>query len=500
MVDEDDTGGDSDEPADGEHGSALSLFTDREFVALAGTAFARSQAYSTLLIALALYADMFGTTGTVEGLFGTAFAAVQFLIVIPIGRAVDTGNAKKWLIAGLFVNVAVFAGFVFVQDATHVILVRILQGVGASILWLTGSSVVGEIAPEAARGRWLGSYNQVTAFSSLAGDLVGGYLLTVYGFTWTYAAMAAVTLVATVLVLLYLRDNPGGSTEEGSRPYTAFIVLSANAVGSVVFAYIAFLRFGVGTVFWAFIGYIVLSAAALVAVPWWLFRREGTPGDDAGLDALFALLRRPTVQNLVVFRMSFAVGKMAVIIFLPIYARTAFGISAVEIGGILAGGKLTKTLLQGKMGDWTDAFGHEHLFVAGGALCYAVGTALIPLADYAEGVVPAVSVPGLRTFSAAYVTLFGAYAVIGVADSIRLPASMSLFVREGEVHDSVASAFSLRSISWKLGQVVGPLGVGFVMDSVSTLAAFWTAAGFVVVATGAFLVLTRWNTGTPGTA
>lgn|GEM_PF-202607 len=489
---------DEEPPDAAEHGSALSLFGDREFLALSSTAFARSQAYSTLLIALALYADLFGTTGTVEGLFGTAFAAVQFLIVVPIGRAVDVGDAKRWLIGGLFVNVAVFVAFVFVSDPTHVILVRVLQGVGASILWLTGSSVVGEIAPEAARGRWLGSYNQVTAFSSLAGDLAGGYLLTVYGFTDTYTVMSALTLLATVMVFFYLRDNPGGNTAESTRPYVAFIVLSANAVGSVVVAYIAFLRFGVGTAFWAVAGYVLLSAAALVAVPWWLFRRGGTE-EDAGLDALFALLKRPMIQNLVVFRMSFAVGKMAVIIFLPIYARTTFGISAVEIGGILAGGKLTKTLLQGKMGDWTDAFGHEHLFVAGGALCYAVGTALIPLAEYAVGVVPAVTVPGVRTFSAAYVTLFGAYAVIGVADSIRLPASMSLFVREGEVHDSVASSFSLRSISWKLGQVVGPVGVGFVMDAVSTLAAFWTAAGFVVVATGLFLVLHRWNVG-PATA
>jgi len=49
----------------GSSGGSLGLFRNREFLALASTAFARSQAYSTILIALALYADQFGTTGAV---------------------------------------------------------------------------------------------------------------------------------------------------------------------------------------------------------------------------------------------------------------------------------------------------------------------------------------------------------------------------------------------------------------------------------------------------
>ncbi|ERH13747.1 MAG: hypothetical protein J07HB67_02792 [halophilic archaeon J07HB67] len=79
-------------------GSSVALLKNKEFSALAGTAFARSQAYSTILIALALYADQFGTTGFVEGLFGTGFAVVQLLIVLPLGRQVDRGtpNAGCW--------------------------------------------------------------------------------------------------------------------------------------------------------------------------------------------------------------------------------------------------------------------------------------------------------------------------------------------------------------------------------------------------------------------
>jgi predicted MFS family arabinose efflux permease len=291
--------------------------------------------------------------------------------------------------------------------------------------------VVGEISPEDASGRWLGSYNQVGAFSSLAGDLVGGYLLYAYDMWIAYAVLSVVTVGAFVLVFRYLRDNPGGKTD---------------------------------------------------------------PEEATGRETLAALFDRPLIRSLVFFRLAFSVGKMAVIIFLPIYARTEFGISAFAIGWILAGGKLTKSIVQGYMGDLTDRVGRKPAFVAVGALTYGLGTALIPLALYADGALAPVTIAALGRsveLGGAFFTLFAAYGVLGVADSIRLPASMALFVEEGEQFDSVASSMSLRSISWKIGQVAGPVFVGVVKEYVSTEVAFLTAAGFIVVATGVFVVSYR---------
>ncbi|PSQ40389.1 MFS transporter [Halobacteriales archaeon SW_12_71_31] len=409
-------------------GASLGLLRDREFLALAGTAFARSQAYSTILIALALYADLFQTSGTVEGLFGTAFALAQLVIVLPLGRFIDIGNSKRYLLAGLLLNIVVFVGFSLVGGVVDVLVVRVLQGVGASLLWLTGSAVVGEISPDDSRGLWLGSYNQVGAVSSLAGDVFGGLLLYVYGFQVTYAVLVAVTAGATVMVFLYLRDNPGGQAD---------------------------------------------------------------PEESPGLETLRDLLGRTAVRALVVFRLAFSVGKMAVIIFLPIYARTRFGINPLAIGGILAGGKLTKSLLQGYVGDVTDTRG-RFPFILGGAALYALGTALIPLAEFAGAVFPSVTVGAFGTSEVlppAFFALFSAYAVLGVADSLRLPASMALFVEEGEHFDAVAGSMSLRSIAWKVGQVSGPVAVGAIWDATNVFGAFWTAAGFLLVASGVFAVL-----------
>ncbi|QLG49067.1 MFS transporter [Natrinema halophilum] len=408
--------------------TSVALLRNREFAALAGTAFARSQAYSTILIALALYADLFGTSGFVEGLFGATFAFVQLLIVLPLGRRVDTGNAKRYLLAGFLINVCVFVGFTLASTAAHVVLVRMLQGLGASILWITGAAIVGEISPDEQQGRWLGSYNQFASISSLAGDLVGGYLLYAYGFTATYVVLSAITLGTFVLVFAFLRDNPGGRKD---------------------------------------------------------------PEEAGGAETFRSLLALPMLRALVGFRFVFSFGKMAVILFLPIYARTSFGISAFAIGWIMAGGKLTKALTQGFVGNLTDRHGHKHYFVATGAILYGIGTAAIPLAGYVEGRIGSVAVTvhgSTQTLGGAFVALFCAYSLLGIADSVRLPASMSLFVDEGERYNSVASAMSLRSISWKVGQVTGPILVGTTMDFISTEAGFFLAAGFILVATSAFVI------------
>ncbi|MEF8818377.1 MAG: MFS transporter [Haloferacaceae archaeon] len=405
-------------------GALRLLVSDREFAALAGTAFARAQAYSTVLIALALYADLFGTTGTVEGLFGTAFAAVQLLIVIPLGRRVDAGDAKRYLLAGLLVNVAVFGGFVLAESAVHVILVRTVQGVGASLVWVTGTAVVGDISPADASGRWLGAYNQVGAFSSLAGDLLGGYLLYAHGVAWAFAALSLVTLGAAGLVFLLLRSDPG----------------------------------------------------------------VGGHGDDG---AIGTLLENPTVRALVVFRVGFSAGKMIVIIFLPILARTEFGITAFAIGWILAGGKVTKSLLQGWLGDVSDRVSHPYRLVAGGAVLYGLAAAAVPLARLAEGAVTPVEVNlfgDTQVLGGAFVALWLAYALAGAGDSLRLPASMALFAEEGERLGATASAMSLRSVSWKVGQVAGPFLAGAVKEFVSTDAAFLVAAGVIFGSTVVYVV------------
>ena len=386
-------------------------------------------AFATIIIALALYADLFEASGIVAGLFGTAYAVVRLVLVLPLGRKIDLGNSKRYLLLGLGLNVLLFVGLMLAQTIEHVIFLRGFQAIGSIFLWITGVAVVGEIAPDDGRGLWIGTYNQVRSIASLLGDVVGGALLFIYGFGTTYAVLIGLTLISTGAVFMFVRDDPGGRAD---------------------------------------------------------------PDDATGVETLVRLLKRRAIIALVAFRFSFSFGKMAVIIFLPIYARTQFGMNAFLIGGILAGGKLTMGVVQGYVGEFADRVGREEWFIFAGTAGYAIGTALIPAAPFASSVISGVTLAaGSRelALTPAFFLLFVAYGILGIADSLRLPTSMSLFVEEGEYYDSVAGSLSLRSVSWQVGAIVGPLVVGAMFDYMSFFAGFLFAAGLMIIAGIVFLFL-----------
>jgi nitrate/nitrite transporter NarK len=191
------------------------------------------------------------------------------------------------------------------------------------------------------------------------GDVVGGALLFVYGFETAYAVLIGLTIVSTGAVFLFVRDDPGNRAD---------------------------------------------------------------PEEGTGIEMLLRLLKRRAIMALVAFRFSFSFGKMAVVIFLPIYARTEFGMNAFLIGGILAGGKLTKGIAQGYVGEFADRVGGEEWFIFAGTVSYALGTALIPAAPLASSVINPVTLTGggrELTLVPAFSLLFVAYVLTGIADSLR---------------------------------------------------------------------------------
>lgn len=409
--------------------SPLALFRNPEFVALASVRFVSGMAFATILIALALYADLFEASGLIAGLFGSAYAIVRLLVGLPFGRKIDLGNSKRYLLIGLGLNVVVLAGFTLIESVEHIIVLRGLQALGSILLWITGIAVVGEIAPDDGRGLWIGTYNQVKAVASLCGDLIGGGLLFLYGFGTAYTVLIALTIVSTIAVFTFVRNDPG---------------------------------------------------------------TQSNPEDATGAETFVRLLKRRVIKALVVFRFGFSFGKMAVILFLPIYARTEFGMTALLIGGILAGGKLTKGVAQGYVGEFADRVGGLKWFIFAGTVVYALGTALIPAAGYISQFFDPLVLTGFGqelTLIPAFFALFLAYTILGIAESLRLPTSMALFVEEGEHYDAVAGSLSLRSVSWQFGAILGPLLVGAALDYLSVLAGFWLAAAFMVIAGFAFIGL-----------
>jgi MFS family permease len=156
----------------------------------------------------------------------------------------------------------------------------------------------------------------------------------------------------------------------------------------------------------------------------------------------------------------------------------------MAIGWILAGGKLTMALSQGYVGTVSDRIGKPAWFVFTGTLLYGLGTLTIPFAGFLDGMFDSVSCQLFQgdvfTITPPFVGLFLSFLTLGIADSIRIPPSIKLFVEEGEQYDAVAGSLSLRSVSWQVGAIVGPVVVGFVLEVGSFFSAFGIASALVI--------------------
>lgn len=414
----------------GDTQSQLDLFREPGFSALAVMNFVRGMAFATIIVALALYADLFDASGFIAGLFGTAYAFVRLVLVVPVGRWIDVRNAKRLLVIGLLLQVVALAGYVFVESALQLVGLRAFQGISSITVYLAGTAIVGSLGPERERGLWVGTYQNVTAFSKLSGDLLGAALLFFVGFEPTWAVFAVLSTLSVGYVISYLPAKPVPSDD----------------------------------------------------------------GSSSTVGKLRRLLKRRAIMALVMFRFSFSFCKEAVLIFLPVFARLEFGMSALLIGGILAGGRFTKSVSQGYIGQIGDRVGRLHWFILAGIGLYAVGTAMIPLAVRADELIDpvALTIAGREeTVPGAFFYLFFCYVILGIADSLRIPTSVTMFIREGEYQNAVGSSISLRSVSWQIGATIGPVAVGVMTDVLSYTAAFWAAAALAICAGVLFATLYR---------
>lgn len=116
-------------------------------------------------------------------------------------------------------------------------------------------------------------------------------------------------------------------------------------------------------------------------------------------------------------------------------------------------------------------------------MLFGVGTLLIPVAEVASKLVPPDRLALFEstvTIQSAFITLFFAYLVMNLADSVQIPASNTLFVNEGDKVNSVAASVSLRLFPSQVSAIVGPVVIGSVVDYFSYPTAFGFAAGIAV--------------------
>jgi MFS family permease len=209
------------------------LDVDRRVLSLAFARMADSLANSFLIIVLPLYiasgaislegivgGRVLGVAVTEELLIGIALSLFGFLNSFGqpfTGRLSDrVGKRRRFIVGGLVLLAVASAGYPFARSYWQVLVLRMLQGVGAALTVPATVALVNELATSDDRGGNFGLFNTFRLIGFGFGPIIAGSVVvagpyrlggtTVSGFDAAFGVAVAGALVGITLVMLLVSD------------------------------------------------------------------------------------------------------------------------------------------------------------------------------------------------------------------------------------------------------------------------------------------------------
>ena len=309
--------------------------------------------------------------GELGGLDHLSWVVTAYLLAATVstplyGKLGDMLGRKPVFIAAIVIFLAgsMLAGLS--QTMIQLILFRALQGLGAGGLIVGAQSILADIIPPRRRGRYMGLMGAVFAVSSVAGPLLGGFLVDNLSWRWVFYVNMPIGALALVIVITRLHLHV---------PHTRHAIdyLGAGLLAGGVGALILMTTWGGNQYAWGspeIVG-LALGGVAMLAAFIWQERRAAEPIIP------LTLFRSGT------FRLASAMGFMigmamfGAIIYLPLFLQLVYGASATSSGLRmipLMGGLLIAAIASGRA---ITRFGRYKVYPVVGSAVLVLGMFLL---------------------------------------------------------------------------------------------------------------------------
>ena len=311
--------------------------------------------------------------GDLGGLNHLSWVVTSYLLAATVstplyGKLGDMMGRKPVFLAAILIFLAgsMLAGLS--QSMVELIGFRALQGIGAGGLMVGAQAIIGDIVPPRERGRYMGLIGSVFAVASVAGPLLGGFLVDNLSWRWVFYVNMPIGALAVLIVSTRLHlhtpsvrhriDYQG--TFHLSTGVSAWILLTT--WGGVQYAWGSPVMIGLG-----------LAGLALLTVFVWWERRAPEP-------LLPLQLFRSSVFS-VASAMGFTIGMamFGAIIFIPLFLQIVYGVSPTSSGLRtipLMAGLLAASILSGRA---ISRIGRYKAFPIAGTAILVVGMYLLSL-------------------------------------------------------------------------------------------------------------------------
>ena len=319
------------------------------------TAFITTFTGSALNLSIPAMGSEFHASATLIGYIVTGYILAAAVLAVPFGRLADLTGRKRILVVGIFIFALCSGGSAFAKTIVMLIVLRIVQGIGAAMIFSTNTAVlISAFSPEK-RGKVLGYSIASTYIGLSAGPVVGGLLNHYFGWRSIFIVTFAVSLIVFIIAA---RKLPNAKPQCEDQEF--------DILGNVLYiGMITLIMFGlsaVSTLFYA----KYLIAAGIVLFLLFIKHELRTKSPIVEL-RLFSSNIGYTFSNLAAllnYGATFALGYL-----LSIYLQVALGFDSQISGLILISQPLMMAILSPYAGRLSDRISPFKLASFGMGLC-----------------------------------------------------------------------------------------------------------------------------------
>ncbi len=299
-----------------------------------------------------------------------SYILVYAVLLITAGRLGDLFGPKQLFLLGLVIFSLASAACGFAQNPTQLIIFRVIQGLGGAILTPQTLSVLTVIFPPDKRGAAFGIWGAVAGVATLTGPLLGGWLVTDFGWRWIFfvnVPVGAFTLVAAAIVMPNLRLN------RRHRLDWLGTVLATGGLFLITFGLIEGQPHHWGRVWGPLTIAEVIVAGGIVMIVFFLQQRIQRDGEPLIPFQIFHD-RNYSIMNYVVGSIAF--GMLGLFLPLTIFLQSVLGLSALQAGLTTAPMSLISMFVAPFAGRFADRIGGKWILFLGLSL-FSLGMGIL---------------------------------------------------------------------------------------------------------------------------
>jgi len=155
---------------------------------------------SSINVALPVIAKEFGMDTILLNWVATSFLLSAAIFLLPFGRIADIYGRRKVFLAGIIVYTITSFLLAFSFNSYYLIIVRVIQGIGASMIFSTSVALITSTYPPNERGKVMGILVTSVYLGISVGPIIGGLMTHHLGWRSLFYLNTLLGLITTIFI------------------------------------------------------------------------------------------------------------------------------------------------------------------------------------------------------------------------------------------------------------------------------------------------------------